>query len=202
MNRLADLLVLAAACVAGCVTGHNFSFPSDISPMCYGERNAAHDCIVSLGVDLKTKDGCTLARHPGERKFGSMWCWQSPEWQGMWVGGLCWGTRIEVGCHPQTGGEIMTEVVRHEFGHYWLITNYSDYRHDAKYSTCFYNWCDPRLPLVTGGIIVFDIGAKDAASTKAAIRTLYDSVAKGTWLSVVEKDGGRFVRHIDFVKVD
>jgi hypothetical protein len=46
------------------------------------------------------------------------------------------GRKIEVGCSPQ-GKEVSEGVLLHEFGHYWLATDYGDYSHNYKYDAIF-----------------------------------------------------------------
>lgn len=136
----------------GCIsTGPKTKIPSDIKDMVYGEKNSSKQCIESKGITLKDKaSGFQVIKVPGEKKFSSGWGWKSPEWNGMWVLGLTYGSgsgyfTIKVGCDPNTMQDVRPQVVKHEFGHFWLVSNYSIDNHDNRFSSCFFNWNDPRI---------------------------------------------------------
>jgi hypothetical protein len=133
------LLVL----ICGCQTSKpEFKFPSDIKWTCYDAKNQAKANIISKDVPLREIKGCKVVKIKGEKKFGPMWAYYSEEWE-RYIGGICGGTYIEIACDPNTG-EIYFPVLVHEFGHYWLITNYNDWIHNIKYRDVFYNWYEPR----------------------------------------------------------
>ena len=183
------LTAWASACVTNVVV--NYDFPSDISNEVYYAKNQAKEAIESKGTELKPVWDCKLTKHPGEKKFGQMWCWMSPELK-QYVGGLCWGKRIEVGCNPQTGGEVWYEVEKHEFGHYWLMSNYHDWGHNAKYSDCFMNWRDLRDQ------VFFASDATQEQKVKM-LKVVTESRNEGEWVSVNGIDTNGVWYHIDFV---
>jgi len=189
MKKISVFLLIGLMLLTGCIS-HKFNFPDDIDGMCHGAKNESKARINSVGVSLKEEAGCRVGKMPGEKKFSGKWGWRAPEWDGMWVLGLCGsgGTRIIIGCHPQTLGEVDNDVLIHEFAHYWLMSNYDDYTHDPKYVHLFYNWRDPRL------IKVFGIYAKQS------IKSVYEQLKEGETLSVIVEDKEGKLMHIDFIK--
>lgn len=139
MKRLIAVVGLGLALAgSGCVTmGTKYNFPQDIKGLAHDALNGAKACIESVdGGGLKSRD-CSLTKVLGEKKIGGMWCWKR---NGHWVGGLCSGNRVQIGCHPQTGQEIHFEALKHEFGHHWLMSNGIPGDHPARFSRLFYNW--------------------------------------------------------------
>jgi hypothetical protein len=142
------LLVLAGLLIVGCSTTPKYKFPSDIKSISHGEMNSAKACIESKGTKLNTDrlEYVEVYKVKGEKKFTHGWGWRSPEWNGMWVLGLCQGLNsdksfiIKVGANPQTNGDVSAIALKHEFGHMWLMNNFRDYTHNGKYRTCFVNW--------------------------------------------------------------
>jgi hypothetical protein len=129
----------------GCASlmGHSFSCPSDIKQECKQARSDAKAAIESKGTKVGKEYNCSIVKHLGEKKFGKMWCWTDPRWPGSYIGGCCGRGRIELGCNPQTMGEVWYEAEKHEFGHYWLIP-IDTISHNPLYKDCFINWNDPR----------------------------------------------------------
>lgn len=122
-------------------------YPSDIRDMCIAERNNAFTCMQSKGFN--TPNGnvpVKVVKIKGTKQIGGWWCWQSPEWNGLWVGGLTRSQagyiQVEIGCNPNTMGDVNSIALKHEFGHYWCITT-GEYTHIPIYKSCFYNWNDP-----------------------------------------------------------
>ena len=141
--------VIIVVLCGGCITlfggeRHKFKFPGDIRDMCYAARTDARAAIQAKGTKLSTKSGCKVIKVPGIRKIAGKWAWERPEYPGHWIAGLCTGPEIQVGCHPHTGGEVNNGTLTHEFGHHWLITNYSNYTHDPRYDRQFENWAGSR----------------------------------------------------------
>lgn len=131
----------------------SYHYPPDIKEMCYRERDSARRCLESKGDAYKEQASVALAKHPGEKKFGSQgWGWRLPELKGKWVLGVCRKTRgtyqIEVGSNPKDGSEVNSTVVKHEHGHFWRMSNYGDGSHNHAYSSCFFNWNDPRVKVM------------------------------------------------------
>jgi len=129
--------------ISGCKTSKpNFNFPDDIKWMCYDAKNQSKELLQTKGLSLKEKKGCKVIKIPGTKKFGPMWAYYSKEWN-QYIGGICGGDYIEIACDPNTG-EVYFPVLKHEFAHYWLITNHNDWGHDPNYKDLFYNWYSPR----------------------------------------------------------
>jgi hypothetical protein len=185
-------LVLALCVMTGCATGNSFNYPPDIEGDCYHARNTAKAKIESKGTSLKEKAGCSLTKHPGERKFDRMWAWFDPQWK-QYVGGLCWGTRIEVGCNPSTMAEVMPEVTEHEHAHYWLMTNYSDTSHNPLYAALFYNWIEPKVGMI------FTATPQNVNLVKEMVKAEIKKLKFGQWISVSGTDEKGVKYHIDFV---
>jgi len=152
-----------------------FKFPEDIKHMCDVGFNGAKQCIEAKGIKLKRLQGLTVAKHPGEKYFGvgQGWGWKSVKWEGMYVLGLCWGTRIEVGSNPTTGGQVEQNVVNHEMGHYWLMTNHNINKHIPEVASCFHNWVDPQM---------------DYSGDKEEFKQLTGTLKSGTRVSLSTKD--------------
>ena len=131
------LLILLTILLLGCDKDLKFEFPDDIKQMCDIGFNTAKTCIESKGTPLERKKGVKVVKRAGERYFGAGngWGWKSSELMDMWV--------IEVGSNPVTGGDVEQNVLTHEMGHYFLISNHGMYKHDPLYKSCFHNWRDP-----------------------------------------------------------
>ena len=123
--------------------GNSFSCPSDIKEECKQARSDAKAAIESKGTKLGKDHNCSIVKHCGVKKIGKMWCWTDPRWPGNYIGGSCSGGRIELGCNPDTMGEVWYEAEKHEFGHYWLMPT-DTIAHNPLYKDCFINWNDPR----------------------------------------------------------
>jgi len=159
-----------------------FNFPEDIKYQCDVGFNSAKTCIESKGISLERLKGLTVVKHPGEKYFGvgQGWGWKSPEWKGMYVLGLCWGTRIEVGSNPVTGGQVEQNVINHEMGHYWLMTNHNINKHIASVASCFHNWVDPQM---------------DYRGDKEGLQKLLGNIKSGTRINahITDSEGNNVV---------
>jgi len=191
---LFGLVLLCSGCVS--IFGPTFSAPSDIKGECKQAQGEAKAAIEGKGTKLGKEHSVTVNKHPGEKKFGAMWCWMDPYWK-QYVGGLCYGpsgTPIELGCNPQTGGEVYYEVTKHEFGHYWLMPK-GDYGHDPLYKGCFINWYDPKRKMI------FLRGDEKEANVqdRDIVREECSKVKEGELVgfNVCDKEGN--VVHYDFV---
>ena len=116
-------MLVSLVSFTGCVSlmGESFSCPSDIKEECKQARSDAKAAIESKGTKLGKEHNCSIVKHCGVKKIGKMWCWTDPRWPGNYIGGSCSGGRIELGCNPDTMGEVWYEAEKHEFGHYWLM---------------------------------------------------------------------------------
>lgn len=146
-DLLCGLVVAGALVLCGCkTTKPQWSYPDGNREFFELARNIAVAGIAR--VDGKTPKLDTRARyetHAGQRKYGGMWCWYSPEWN-FWVGGLCYlenPIRPTIGCHPTTGGELHSGVAQHEIGHQILWDVYRDATHNPKYRGALWQWSGP-----------------------------------------------------------
>ena len=148
-------LIIISLLVGGCslFNGNNspdFNFPSDISTLCYNARDSSRGGIVSKGTSLSTRRGCTVEKVTGQQMFNGYWAWNAGS---MWVTGMCiGGTHIQIAVNPSNPVDISMNILMHEFAHYWLITNYDNYTHDALYDDVFFNWQHARN--VTGSAVI------------------------------------------------
>jgi hypothetical protein len=144
----------------------SFEFPQDLSGMARHEMNQAKTCIESKGLKLNhTARRLTVQKVPGQRKFREGWAWQEPTLNNVWVLGLCWDRGssylIQVGANPNNMAEVSPQIMKHEMGHYWLMSNYRIYTHDRRFHSCFVNWVDAQvrttsITLEDGSIVVID----------------------------------------------
>jgi hypothetical protein len=178
---------------AGCInTSPQFHFPADIDPLCVRSRDNAKAAIIMKGTPLSVKFGATVYKHTGERFVGGEWAWYDPTWK-LYVCGMCYGQRIETGCNPVSSNQVSEGVTTHEFAHYWLITNYSDYSHNRKYAGCFERWNDP------AGALVSSKGNPE--EFRVRIREICSGMGEGEHLGVVQVDGDGNKSCVDFVVV-
>jgi hypothetical protein len=142
------LLALTSLLIIGCSTTPKYKFPEDIKYSCGYQKAMAITCIQNKGTMLNTDrlEYVEVYKVKGEKKFTHGWGWRSPEWNGMWVLGLCQGFNndksfiIKVGVNPQNNTDVSSVALRHEFGHMWLMNNFRDHSHNSKYRDCFVNW--------------------------------------------------------------
>ena len=123
-----------------------FKYPADIKDMCTEIYATTCAQMVAHGANLPNNASWEVRKHKGEVKIGDSWYWSSEYWPDIWVGGLCWGNMTEVGCNPNTMGEVSYGTVFHETGHYWLMNNGGSRRHLAQYKPVFgASWDDGLL---------------------------------------------------------
>jgi hypothetical protein len=143
------LLALLALCSSGCVLfggGPAYTFPPGYEGACHHALNVAEEGIESCGTDIRRTHNLTVELVPGTTKVGDVWAWSSPAFPGILVGGVCYGTRIEVGCNPQTRKEVNFGTLLHETGHHLLMTNHRIRNHPEKYDPVFnWSWVDDYL---------------------------------------------------------
>ena len=136
------LAILTACLLAGCATTDKFDFPSDIASLCHHARNQAKACIEAKGMPLPVEKPCRVVKRVGQVKIGGTWAWYEPAFNMQPVGGTCSGKEIQIASDPATGA-VHFPFLQHEMAHYWLIGNYQDWGHAAKYKGCFANWKEP-----------------------------------------------------------
>lgn len=144
--------------LTGCKTFDNSpvrNYPSDIKAMCEAEINNAKLCIQGKGTSLKTTGHrLEVVKTDGTKKVNGEWLWYCKDVEGVainsWIYGVCYFSdkkrtySIIVPCNPQTKGEVSAKTLKHEFGHFWLMSNYNDYTHNTKYKDCFADWRELR----------------------------------------------------------
>lgn len=128
-----------------------YNFPNNISTIAHTKKDVSKNCIQSKGYKLIEKHkSLTIIVRNGEKKFNSGWGWKSPEWNGMWVLGLTHtdnngNYKIEIATNPNNPNEISESALEHEFGHFWLMSNFNDISHNPIYKNCFWNWKEPNV---------------------------------------------------------
>ena len=141
--RLLVLMIIASIILLGS-TGcfltkrPHHDFPKDIYDMCYRAKYDAKTRIDKISPSLTKKDRSSILRkQDGEVKIDGMWAWADPRWPDYYIGGLCNGTLIYVGCNPVTKNEVSYGVCVHEFGHYWLYMNGGSMGHPVGFESVF-----------------------------------------------------------------
>jgi hypothetical protein len=143
------LAVALAFAAVGCKSNkhgkHSFVHPPDIDAMCVRARDTAKaDIEKKIGKPLSIKASAVVTKQVGEKKIGKVWCWREPTLSNMWIAGLTdFGNpvRIKIGCAP-SGKETLFGTAHHEYGHYWLGSNFHDYGHNPAYAKIFEDWRD------------------------------------------------------------
>lgn len=146
MNIVLTLIICILS--VGCVS-NRYHYPKDIRSECIYSVEKARRCIEHAGVSLRRPpEPYYIYKIPGEKKFSDGWGWRSPELGGKWVLGQTGrynGVYItQIGCDPDNEKDINIEVLIHEAGHYWLLSNYKDGTHNEKFKHCFYRWIDDK----------------------------------------------------------
>jgi hypothetical protein len=183
------LKFLALTPVSGCMLLRDSSperkFPSAVRPQMHGELNRARDTINHVGVHRIGPKSVEARLVPGQRRLGGVWAWlvSYPGFpNGLWVHGLCYGRRIEVGRNPGAGDpQIHWPTVHHEFVHHWLMTNGHGPQHHPAYDRHVNNWARARQ--IVGQTLVLD---GRAPVTEAGLRAVH---GPGPLELVVELDG-------------
>jgi hypothetical protein len=150
-------LFLLLMCLSfGCSTFKDpktkFVIPDHIKNRAFGEINSSKGCIESKGISVSDKNlkYVQVYLQKGEKKFTHGWGWRSPEWNGMWVLGLCIKASegkyiVKVGYNPNNPHDVSDIALKHEFGHLWLMHNFNDWSHNKMFSNCFVNWQNPAV---------------------------------------------------------
>lgn len=142
------LLILNVGCASIFPQKTKYRFPDDIRSLCYGELNAAKECIESTGTRLKAvAPELRVVKVDGERRFSEGWAWRAPSLNNIWVLGLTTEYSngrfvIQIAVNPTTKGDISVSTLRHEMGHFWIMSNHKDYTHNPRYRMCFDRWVD------------------------------------------------------------
>jgi hypothetical protein len=131
--------------LSGCDNGPELSFPSELDAMCNEARYDAQACVQSTGFDPKIVKSIQVVEYRGEKWYpnSQCWAWWSADLN-MYVSGLYWRDRIEIGRNPNledSNHQVNYANLKHEFGHYWLYPNGVP-NHDPRFRSCFVRWND------------------------------------------------------------
>ena len=147
------LIALCAIYLGGCTlpsTDYSdtslYTFPKDIRDECYRAKGSAKVCLEALNTSMSFDKNyrCVVAKIDGTKRFGQYWAWYDNKNWNMYVLGMCYGNLIKVACDPNNRQNVSYEVLKHEFGHHWLMLRYNDGGHDSTFSPCFMNWRSPK----------------------------------------------------------
>jgi hypothetical protein len=155
--KLKTLITLIGICgITGCTLLNRNSgpktgitAPSDIKDMAERAMREAKACIDSVrgGHELIEIHRVIIKKEVGEAydKGAKFWVFTMPTGKGAGgyteFDGKVDAYIIHVGSNPKTGGEVSYDALKHEFGHYWLMSNEArNSRHENKYSSCFIYW--------------------------------------------------------------
>lgn len=147
------IIVLLSLLAIGCRTTIEQDYPSEIRGLCKQARDDAKNCIKSCNFDPKIEKSIKVVEIPGQKWYSNSqcWSWWSPSLN-MWVSGLYWKDRIEIGRNPNlndSNHQVNYANLKHEFGHYWLYPNGVP-NHDRRFYGCFVKWND-----VNNGVVSY-----------------------------------------------
>jgi len=150
-----------------------FDYPADMAADANSQREAARACIESKGFALKINKRIKIEKIGGEKKFGSAWCWREPTFNNQWICGIAYNSNpalLKIGVNPQNKKEWNKDVLKHEHGHYWLMSNYNMMGHDPKFKSCFTEWRDLRMShthsFIDGIEVIYDYPSDDSTTSK------------------------------------
>lgn len=163
------MLFIATGCSS---TSTKYNFQQDIRLHSHHEKQNAKECIQSKGYSLKEKAKVLRVESvAGQRKFNEGWAWKEPVLGDIWVLGLCWNKGngqylVQVGANPNNSKDISLPILRHEMGHFWLMSNHNIHHHDSTFSSCFINWRDVGVRAMSiefedGAIVIIDYVVED-----------------------------------------
>jgi hypothetical protein len=136
MKRVFGIALLAIFSLS-CATTHTppkHDFPTVIAAVC---EKAMYDAKVKIeadGTPLPREIGVKVTARPGEQYVNGIWGYIDSK--GNLAGGECNGSYITIAVNPNNPADINYAALRHEFCHYWLITNHIhlESAHDPKYA--------------------------------------------------------------------
>jgi len=137
MKKVISMLIMISL-MTGCMS-YKTVFPTEINSIANGCKNEAQAKIQSTGKGLKMKSDCYVTERPGAANINGVWCWYDARWK-TYIGGLCNGASIQIGCNPNNRADINSPILTHEMAHYWLMTNFKNSKHDPIYDNMFVNW--------------------------------------------------------------
>ena len=142
MRRLWICLIplFAAGCFSSSIERE---FPKEIEGTCWHALNESKKGIESVGTTLNPEWDLKVVTVKGEKEYSAGWAWDDP--QLGWIYGYCSGGFIQIAANPNNSADINYNVLFHECGHYWLISNYGIRNHPAQYDPIFsWSWIDNR----------------------------------------------------------
>lgn len=140
--------VMATLILAGC-EDESPDYPPEIAEISRQALADARECAATIKGGVRTKGSPRVELVRGEKKIAGFWCWRSPEWKGAWVGGLFDHNgdnyRVRVGHNPANRADVHYGVLKHEMGHYVLVTSWNDWTHNnAAFRRCYIHWNEPK----------------------------------------------------------
>jgi hypothetical protein len=151
-------VVLIGIIMTGCVSDkvNVPNYPAGIANICNQQLNNAKVAIEACGSPLRYQSPLTVGVKKGTRFINGMWCWELTP--GYYIGGITYyGRNVVVGCNPNNENDVNSEVLYHEFGHYWLQSNYGISNHAAKYNPAFHwSGLDNVKSLISTNCIIVD----------------------------------------------
>ena len=152
---LMSLLQLTTGCSMLRSGGVKRDIPYWAAAVTHGALNDARGIIEAVGVHSVKPQHLRVEFVPGTRRFGTQWGWyvSEPAWPGggMYVLGVCYGRRVQVGIDPARATDpnaINRGTLVHELVHHWLMTNGHGPVHHTAYDRHVSGWAYSRR--VTG----------------------------------------------------
>jgi len=202
IKRLLGLFLCAVLALCSCSSMPNldnvdyqgedylYDFPEDIAQLCYIAKQDAKNCLMEANPEISFPQNyqCRVEQISGTKRFGTIWGWYDDQYFNTYVLGLCSGPVIKVGCSPYNTSDVSYSVLKHEFGHHWLICRYYEYGHNPMYRSCFVNWYGSKTFEV--------IKAKDGGAYVG--QSVTRDELKFITVEFIDKDGNPV--HIDMVQ--
>jgi hypothetical protein len=148
--------------LTGCSTTRkaNRDFPAWATQQCYGGLNESEAIIKRVGAHRVSPRSVTVEFVPGTKRSGNQWAWyiSEPSWPngGMYVLGVCYGNRVQVGIDPKRANDptaINMSTLIHELTHHWLMSNGIGGNHFPQYDNYVEGWGYSRSVVGFGGVV-------------------------------------------------
>lgn len=157
------IVLLSVAVLSGCVTPQKAKrdFPAWANQQCYGALNESAAIIKRVGVHKVSPRSIKVEFIPGTKRSGNQWAWyvSEPSWPGggMYVLGVCYGNRVQVGIDPKRANDpaaINMLTLIHELVHHWLMSNGIGGNHFPQYDNYVEGWGYARGVVGFGGVSI------------------------------------------------
>lgn len=161
----AAVMLALALMLAGCESEPDY--PPEVAEVARQALADARECAATVKSGVRREGSPRVELVKGEKLISGYWCWRSPEWQGAWVGGLFDHNgdnyRVRIGHNPANRADVRYDVMKHEMGHYVLVTSWGDWTHNnTAFRRCYVGWAEPKaarnkprpVEIVTGEQIV------------------------------------------------